>query len=52
MWLLAEKAYYLIEKKKMSSVSKMDLRHEIEKASTQNNFNLYSFVENFKDIQK
>jgi len=52
MWLLAEKAYYLIEKKKMSSVSKMDLRHEIEKASTQNNFNLYSFIESFKDIQK
>jgi len=49
LWLLAEKAYYLIQKKKMSTVSKMDLLQGIEKASMLDNFNLYSFVESFTD---
>ena len=44
-WLLAEKAFYLIQQKKMNSISKALLKQKIEEAG--NNFNLYQFVKNY-----
>lgn len=41
-WLLAEKAYQLIQTKKMKNISKQSLKDEIEKAGA--DFNLYRFV--------
>ncbi len=43
-WLLAEKAYQLIQHKRMHDVSKSSLRQEISKALEQQDFNLYRFV--------
>lgn len=43
-WLLAEKAWQLIQKKKMSSLDKEDLKKEIERLSTDQTFNLYRFI--------
>jgi LAO/AO transport system kinase len=44
-WLLTEKAYYLVQQKRMRKVSKMELHKQIQALYEQNNFNLYSFVE-------
>jgi len=47
-WLLAEKAYRLIEQKRMKDVTKDDLKKKIEEEFVKNkNFNLYSFIKNF-----
>jgi LAO/AO transport system kinase len=43
-WLLAEKAYCLIEQKRMKGISRADLKKEIEKVYQKNNFNLYKFI--------
>lgn len=43
-WLLAEKAYHLIEQKRMRDVSKADLLRQIKADS---NFNLYQFINRF-----
>jgi LAO/AO transport system kinase len=43
-WLLAEKAYQLIQRKRMGDVSRSTLHHQIEKALQQQEFNLYRFV--------
>jgi LAO/AO transport system kinase len=43
-WLLAEKAYHLIEARRMSDIDKQTLKQAIEKAGKQ--FNLYQFVFN------
>jgi LAO/AO transport system kinase len=43
-WLLAERAYYLIEQKRMKGVDKKILKQEIETAFQQGNFNLYKFI--------
>jgi LAO/AO transport system kinase len=43
-WLLAERAYYLIEQKRMKNVDKGVLKKEIEAAWSKGNFNLYKFV--------
>ena len=43
-WLLAERAYYLIEQKRMKGIDKSELRKEIETAYQKNNFNLYKFI--------
>jgi LAO/AO transport system kinase len=43
-WLLAERAYYLIEQKRMKSVDKSLLKKEIEAAWQKGNFNLYKFI--------
>ncbi len=43
-WLLAEKAFYLIEQKRMADISKSKLKKEIEAAWQRGNFNLYQFV--------
>lgn len=43
-WLLAEKAYYLIEQKRMKDVDKQKLKQEIEAAFKTGRFNLYQFI--------
>jgi LAO/AO transport system kinase len=43
-WLLAEKAFYLIEQKRMIDISKTELKKEIEKLYPKGNFNLYQFI--------
>jgi LAO/AO transport system kinase len=43
-WLLAERAYYLIEQKKMKGVDKAVLKKEIESSYQKGNFNLYKFI--------
>lgn len=43
-WLLAEKAFYLIEQKRMKDVDKTKLKKEIEKLYPRGNFNLYQFI--------
>ncbi|MFM7645748.1 MAG: methylmalonyl Co-A mutase-associated GTPase MeaB [Sphingomonadales bacterium] len=43
-WLMAEKAYRLIEQKRMSHVSRAALQAQIAGAIQQNDFNLYRFV--------
>lgn len=44
-WLLAEKAYWLIQQKRMKDINKPDLVKQIEKNFQQNrSFNLYQFV--------
>jgi LAO/AO transport system kinase len=47
-FLLAEKAYKIIQQKRMDSVDKAKLQQEIAKAFTNPQFNLYSFVEEYK----
>jgi len=44
-WLLAEKAFYLIQQKKMQPINKSLLKQKIEEAG--NEFNLYSFIRNY-----
>jgi LAO/AO transport system kinase len=43
-WLLAERAYYLIEQKRMKGVDKVILKKEIELAYPKGNFNIYRFI--------
>lgn len=43
-WLLAERAYYLIEQKRMKGVDKKILKKEIEAIYQKGNFNLYKFI--------
>ena len=43
-WLMAERAYYLIEQKRMKGVDKALLKKEIESAYQKGNFNLYKFI--------
>jgi LAO/AO transport system kinase len=45
-WLLAEKAFYLIEQKRMNGIDKMVLKKEIEAIYPKGNFNLYQFISN------
>ena len=45
-WLLAEKAYYLIQQRRMKDINKARLKQEIESAFQQGHFNLYQFIEN------
>jgi LAO/AO transport system kinase len=47
-FLLAEKAYKIIQQKRMAGIDKTKLQQEIAKAITDPQFNLYSFVENYK----
>jgi LAO/AO transport system kinase len=44
-WLLAEKAFHLIQQKKMAAIDKKMLKKEIEAAGT--DFNLYRFIKNY-----
>lgn len=43
-WLLAERAFYLIQQKRMKDINKILLKKEIEATYTKGNFNLYRFV--------
>jgi LAO/AO transport system kinase len=43
-WLLAERAYYLIEQKRMKGVDKKQLKKEIESVWQKGDFNLYKFI--------
>ena len=45
--LLAERAYQLIEQKRMKDINMVKLAAAIEKFSEENEFNLYKFIENF-----
>lgn len=44
-WLLAEKAYYLIQQKRMAGIDKADLKRKIEELG--NDFNLYTFINDY-----
>ncbi len=44
-WLLAEKAYHLIQQKKMEGINKGELKLAIEASG--DNFNLYNFIQSF-----
>ena len=44
-WLLAEKAFHLIQKQRMRDIDKADIKNEIEKV--QSNFNMYAFVKKY-----
>ena len=47
-WLLAEKAYLLIQQKRMKAVNKLLLKEEIEQLMKQDNrFNLYTFTQQY-----
>lgn len=43
-WLLAERAFYLIEQKRMKDIDKAVLKTEIEKLYPKGNFNLYKYI--------
>jgi LAO/AO transport system kinase len=45
-WLLAEKAFRLIEQKRMKGTDKATLKKEIETTYQRGNFNLYKFIAN------
>jgi LAO/AO transport system kinase len=45
-WLLAERAFYLIQQKRMNDVDKVLLKKEIEASYPKGNFNLYRFIAN------
>jgi LAO/AO transport system kinase len=47
-WLLAEKAYHLIQQKRMSDISKQKLSEEIRNRSQEKDFSIYKFVEEYK----
>lgn len=46
-WLLAERAYQLIQRKKMNGIDKEKLKEEIKELSGKNSFQLYSFIKNY-----
>jgi LAO/AO transport system kinase len=46
-WLLAERAYQLIQRKKMNGVDKEKLKEEIKELSSKSSFQLYSFIKNY-----
>jgi LAO/AO transport system kinase len=47
IFLLAEKAWKLLQQKKMKSINKMQLQQQIIKASADADFNLYKFIDSF-----
>jgi LAO/AO transport system kinase len=46
-WLLAERAYQLIQRKKMIDIDKEKLKEKIKELSNKNSFQLYSFIKNY-----
>jgi LAO/AO transport system kinase len=46
-WLLAEKAWQLIQKKKMTGLDKKEVKKKIEDLAAKDQFNLYKFVNSF-----
>jgi len=47
-WLLAEKAYYLIQQKRMKDVQKKELKLKIDTALQSGEFNLYQFIKKYR----
>lgn len=47
LWLLTEKAYYLIQQKRMVDINKTALKNKIEKQG--DHFNLYSFIQQYSN---
>ena len=47
IWLLTEKAYYLIQQYRMKDVTRNKLKDEVKAAYMDKSFNLYRFVRNF-----
>lgn len=43
-WLLAEKAFYLIQQSRMKDIDKAEFKKEIEAAYQRGSFNLYEFI--------
>jgi len=50
--LLAEKAWQLIQQRRMKNVDKKQLQHDIHQLLDKNNFNLYQFVANYNNITR
>ena len=48
LWLLTERAFQLIQKKRMQDVDKSDLKKKLEQDYRATDFNLYSFVKKFE----
>ena len=46
-WLLAERAYQLIQRKKMNGIDKEKLKEEIKDLTAKNSFQLYSFIKDY-----
>ncbi|MEQ1796506.1 MAG: methylmalonyl Co-A mutase-associated GTPase MeaB [Lacibacter sp.] len=46
-WLLAEKAYYLIQQKRMKDVQKKELKLKIDAVLEKGEFNLYQFIKQY-----
>ncbi len=47
-WLLAEKAYYLIQQKRMKDVQKKELKLKIDDVLEKGAFNLYQFIKQYR----
>ena len=50
-WLLAEKAYYILQKQRMADVNKEVMKKEIEQLSRAGNFNLYGYCSHLSGKQ-
>jgi len=50
-YLLAEKAYKLIQQKRMANINKTELYQIVSKAAKEPGFNIYLFAEKFADFQ-
>jgi LAO/AO transport system kinase len=50
-WLLAERAFQLIQKQRMAGIDKVILKNEIEQLSRSGNFNLYKYSRSFSGRQ-
>ena len=46
-WLLAERAFQLIQRKKMKGIDKEKLKEQIKELWDKNSFQLYSFIKNY-----
>jgi LAO/AO transport system kinase len=46
-WLLAERAYHLIERIRMKDVNKQRLKEAIDELQQKHAFNLYTFIQQF-----
>ncbi|MDI3318461.1 methylmalonyl Co-A mutase-associated GTPase MeaB [Pinibacter soli] len=49
-WLLTEKAFHLIQHKRMKDIDKVSLKQDIKKALENRSFNLYAFVEKWQTV--
>jgi LAO/AO transport system kinase len=47
-WLLAERAYQLLQQNRMKDISKEKLKEKIQELAGKNSFQLYSFVKSFQ----